>query len=141
VADEVRSLAAKSAQAAMQTAELIKGSVDAVARGTQLTAQTAQILQDIQEKTKFVIESIEKIENASVEQASSIEQIKQGLGQVSSVVQTNAATAQENSATSEEMTAQAATLYEEVGRFKLRNDYTNDYTKDDLALREADAHG
>lgn len=126
VADEVRNLAAKSAEAAKQTADLIQASVATVSKGTQMTKQTAQILQDIREKTKLVIESIKKIEDASSEQAVAIEQIKQGLNQVSSVVQTNAATAEENSATSEEMSAQAATLHEVVGKFKLDNRYEND---------------
>ena len=119
VADEVRSLAGKSAEAAKQTVELIQNSVATVLKGTQLTAQTAQILQDVGKSAIKVVESVTKIEQASAEQASAIEQIKQGLTQVSSVVQTNAATAEENSATSEEMSAQAATLREEVGKFKL----------------------
>ena len=126
VADEVRNLAAKSAEAAKQTAELIQSSVATVAKGSQLTTQTAQILQDVGQKAKKVVESIEKIESASSEQAVAIDQIKQGLNQVSSVIQTNAATAEENSATSEEMSAQAATLREEVGRFRLKNDYESE---------------
>lgn len=126
VADEVRNLAAKSAEAAKQTAGLIQTSVATISKGTQMTTQTAQILQDIREKTKLVIESIIKIDQASAEQAAAIEQIKQGLYQVSSVVQTNAATAEENSATSEEMSAQAATLHEEVGKFKLYDEYNKD---------------
>ncbi|MDF3004494.1 MAG: methyl-accepting chemotaxis sensory transducer [Oscillospiraceae bacterium] len=125
VADEVRNLAAKSAEAAKQTSDLIQASVATMSKGTQITTQTAQILLDIQEKTKLVIESILKIDDASSEQAAAIEQIKQGLHQVSSVVQTNAATAQENSATSEEMSAQAAALHDEVGKFKLNNRYEN----------------
>ncbi len=123
VADEVRNLAAKSAEAAKQTTELIRASVQTVAKGTQITAQTAQILSDVGEKAQMVSTSIEKIERASAEQALAIEQIKQGLTQVSAVVQTNAATAEENSATSEEMSAQAATLREEVGKFKLETGY------------------
>ena len=67
------------------------------------------------------MDSIAKIDIASTEQAAALEQIKQGLNQISAVVQTNAATAEENSATSEEMSAQAATLHEEVRKFKLRN--------------------
>ncbi len=126
VADEVRNLAAKSAEAAKQTSDLIQASVTTVSKGTQITTQTAQILQDIREKTNLVIESIIKIDDASTEQAVAIEQIKQGLNQVSSVVQTNAATAEENSATSEEMSAQANTLHEEVGKFKLKNGYGRD---------------
>ena len=121
VADEVRNLAAKSAEAAKRTSDLIQASVETVSKGTRITTQTAQILLDIRDKTKFVIDSISKIDDASAEQAAAIEQIKQGLHQVSSVVQTNAATAEENSATSEEMSAQATTLHEEVRKFKLKN--------------------
>lgn len=119
VADEVRSLAAKSAEAAKQTAELIQNSVDTVSKGTQITVQTAKILQDVGTNALKVTESFAKIEQASAEQAGAIEQMQIGLSQVSSVVQTNAATAEENSATSEEMSAQAAALREEVGKFKL----------------------
>ena len=126
VADEVRNLAAKSAEAAKQTADLIQRSVATVAEGTQITAQTAQILQNVEEKSNLVSESIVKIDQSSTEQAVAIEQVKQGLNQVSAVVQTNAATAEENSATSEEMSAQAATLREEVGKFALDSGYEKD---------------
>ncbi len=121
VADEVRSLAAKSAEAAQQTGELIQNSVSTVSKGSQLATETAQILQDVEQATKAVTESFVVIEEASAAQASAIDQIRQGLTQVSSVVQMNAATAEENSATSEEMSAQAATLNEEVRKFKLNN--------------------
>lgn len=121
VADEVRSLAAKSAEAAKQTGELIQASVSTVEEGTKVSAQTAQLLHVVEEKTTKVNEVINKINQASADQAAAIEQIKLGLNQVSSVVQTNAATAEENSATSEEMSAQAVTLREEVGKFRLEN--------------------
>ena len=119
VADEVRNLAAKSAEAAHQTSALIQSSVNAVTAGTGITAQTAEILKAVGNSTAKVTESFVKIEQASADQASAIEQISQGLAQVSDVVQTNAATAEENSATSEEMSAQAVTLHQEVGKFKL----------------------
>ncbi len=119
VADEVRNLAAKSAEAAKRTAELIQYAADTVTEGREIAAQTAVILTSVEDKAGLVNESIVKIDHASVEQAAAIEQVKQGLNQVSAVVQTNAATAEENSATSEEMSAQAATLREEVSKFKL----------------------
>lgn len=119
VADEVRNLAAKSAEAAKQTGELIQASVANVAKGTEMTAQTAQILQDVGAINAKVNASLKKINQSSAEQAGAIAQIRQGLSQVSAVIQTNAATAEENSAASEEMSAQAATLQGEVEKFKL----------------------
>ncbi len=119
VADEVRSLAAKSAEAAQQTGELIQASVATVAKGTEITSQTAQILRDVGTSAAQVVDSFGKIEESISQQTVAIEQIRDGLTQISSVVQTNAATAEENSATSEEMSAQAAALRHEVGKFRL----------------------
>ncbi len=115
----MRNLAAKSSEAAKQTATLIQASVASVEKGTEITAQTAQILQSVAVITGNVVESFQQIEHSSAKQAGEIEQIKQGLSQISSIVQTNAATAEENSATSEEMSAQATMLREEVRKFKL----------------------
>ncbi|HWP51325.1 MAG TPA: methyl-accepting chemotaxis protein [Clostridia bacterium] len=122
VADEVRNLAAKSAEAAKQTADLIRHSVETVSAGEKLSAEAAQILNVVAEKTALVGRAIQDIDVASSEQALAIDQINQGLSQVSSVVQTNAATAEESSASSEELAAQAQTLQQEVGKFKLRKD-------------------
>ena len=122
VADEVRNLAAKSAEAAKQTADLIQISTATVSEGERLASETLKLLETVFEKAKVVSRSIEDIEHASTEQASAIEQINLGLSQVSSVVQTNAATAEESSAASEELAAQAQTLQQEVGKFKLHKD-------------------
>lgn len=119
VADEVRNLAAKSAEAAKQTAGLISASVVSVKEGEQILKQTSHALTAVEESATNINEAIDKITRASASQAAAIEQIKEGLNQVSSVIQTNAATAEENSATSEEMSAQAAALRDEIGMFKL----------------------
>jgi methyl-accepting chemotaxis protein len=119
VADEVRNLAAKSAEAAKQTADLIQKSVSTVSEGERLAAETLSILGEVAEKAQIVDQAIRDIEAASSEQAVAIEQINQGLSQVSAVVQNNAATAEESSASSEELAAQAQTLQEEVSKFKL----------------------
>ena len=122
VADEVRNLAAKSAEAAKQTADLIQKSTETVAEGERLASETLKVLDRVSEKARMVSSSIEQIEHASMEQAGAIEQISQGLTQVSAVVQTNAATAEESSAASEELAAQAQTLQEEVGKFRLHEE-------------------
>lgn len=124
VSDEVRNLAAKSAEAAKQTANLIQNSVDSVSKGAQIMEQTAEIFKDLGVNAGEVAKLMSEVEGASFEQAKVIKQFQEGLTQVSSVVQNNAATTQENSATSEEMFAQAETLREEVGRFKLKSDST-----------------
>lgn len=119
VADEVRNLAAKSAEAAKQTADLIEKSTATVTEGEKFANETLRLLEDVAEKASMVGQAIKEIESASLEQTDAIMEINLGLSQVSAVVQTNAATAEESSASSEELAAQAQTLREEVSRFKL----------------------
>jgi len=124
VADEVRNLATKSAEAAQETAALIVRSVEAVSEGGHMASEAARILREVSEKSRLVEQAIQEIENASAQQVIAIEEINQGLSQVSSVVQTNAATAEESSASSEELAAQSVTLQQEVGKFSLKGDQT-----------------
>ncbi len=119
VADEVRNLAAKSAEAAKQTADLIQKSVKMITDGEKLANDTQNLLMDVSTKANLAVEAIQTIASASAEQSAAIEQINQGISQVSAVVQTNAATSEESSAASEELAAQAQTLQNEVTKFKL----------------------
>lgn len=119
VADEVRNLAAKSAQAANQTTDLIQKSVTTVSHGERLAEETLKILITVEEKAQMVDQSIREVEASSSAQAVAIEQINNGLSQVSAVIQTNAATAEESSASSEELATQAQALQSEVVKFKL----------------------
>lgn len=125
VADEVRALAEKSADAAKKTVELIDASIQVVAKGTEITEQTAQILHRVGVSSSSVVDSFERIEKSSSEQSISIENVKEGISQISAIVQTNAANAEENSATSEEMSAQAVSLRNEVEKFKLLKNFAN----------------
>ena len=122
VADEVRSLAGKSAEAAGEATLLTEQTSGAVSNGSLLSAETAGILMDAVSKARLVEDAISAVEDASATQAVAIEQINQGLSQVSMVIQSNAATAEESSASSQELAAQAQTLHGEVTRFKLNKE-------------------
>ena len=122
VAEEVRNLAGKSADAAKQTSELIGNSAEKVKDGFELAESTAKSLAGIAEKVKAMDASIRQIKDASGAQATSVAQITEGLGQVSSVIQTNSATAEESAAASEELSAQASRLKKEIGWITLRRE-------------------
>lgn len=120
VAEEVRNLAARSANAAKETTAMIEGSIKKVDSGTKIANNTATALQSIVEDVAKVADLISHITVSSNEQALGVAQINQGILQVSQVVQTNSATSEESAASSEELNHQAQLLQEQVSRFTLK---------------------
>lgn len=122
VAEEVRNLAARSAKAAEETAELIESSVVLTDRGAQMAQQTADGLKGIMEGTTKVSDLLEEIAAASNEQAQGISQVTTGLSQIDQVTQQNTASAEESAAASEELSGQAVQMLGMMKKFKLNND-------------------
>ena len=119
VADEVRSLATRSQEASKGTTALIDDTVRAVAEGTQLSNDTNKALHDVIMSAQKVLEEMTLISDATEEQADSIAQVTIGIDQISSVVQTNSATAEQSAAAIEELSSQAELLKKLVSQFNL----------------------
>lgn len=130
VAEEVRNLAARSANAAKETTDMIEGSIKKSEGGTRIANETEEALNKIVEEVAKAAELVGDIAVASNEQANAIGQINQGIMQVSQVVQSNSATSEESAAASEELSGQADLLQEMVGRFKLKG-IDKSYSKHD----------
>lgn len=121
VSEEVRSLAAKSAEAASQTAELIEDSIAKVQYGSEHAAKTAKKLDEIVTAVDNIVTLIQEIAAASNDQANALSQVSMAVDQVSQVIQTNSATSEECAAASEELSNQSANLRVLVDQYKLRN--------------------
>ncbi len=119
VADEVRNLATKSQEASASTATLIEDTVKAVKEGGRLATETDESLREVVLRAEKVMEAVNLISDATQQQTHDVAQVSVGIDQISSVVQTNSATAEESAAASEQLSGQANLLKELVGRFTL----------------------
>lgn len=120
VAEEVRNLAARSAKAAQETAELIESSTEKTSQGTKIAERTSTALEEIVGSITKVTDLIGEIAEASNEQAQGIAQVNVGLQQIDQVIQQSTATAEESAATSEQLSSQTAHLNSMLGHFVLK---------------------
>ena len=119
VAEEVRNLAGRSAEASKQTADMIENSIQRVQKGSKLADDTRNALQIISELVERITVSGNIIAKTSDEQAASASQIDSALMQISRITQTNSATSEECAAASEELSAQTRTLNTQISKYKL----------------------
>ena len=120
VAEEVRSLAAKSAEASQNTSALIGRSIASVNQGTRIADAAAKQLEHVVSGASEIVETINGIAVDAQTQAGAVERIQTQIGQITGVVQTNSATAEESAASSQQLSAQASVLKQLVKTFRLR---------------------
>jgi len=119
VAGEVRSLAEKSAEASQSTAALIEKSVQSINKGTDMADSVAFYLKQIVSMSETSADLVRGISESSAEQAEAIARVSDGLGRISSVVQTNSATSEKSASASQELSGQAQILKGVIAQFKL----------------------
>ena len=119
VADQIGKLAADSAQSVVNTRDLIDKTLVEIEKGNTITRTTAesfnQIIADMESFAEIAENTMEKANS----QAESLEQIGQGIEQLSGVVQGNAAASEENTAISINLAEGAAKMHDRVNIFKL----------------------
>ncbi len=121
VANEIRELADQSAKAAVDTRDLIESSIREVMEGNHAAERASEAIQTVVDGIKQIADFSKDLKIMIDDQTESMRQAEVGVNQISEVIQNNAATAQEASATGQELSAQAITLDELVGQFKLKN--------------------
>lgn len=119
VADQIRQLAEQSSKAAVETRELIEGTIQEISEGSRAAERAASVIETVVNGIGQIAASSKTVSSTAADQAIAMKQAEQGVGQISEVVQSNSATAEESSATSQELSAQALCLDELIGKFIL----------------------
>ncbi len=119
VADEVRNLAQRAAQAAGETTSLIDESVKKAQEGTTVATSVGAALTSIVEQINKVSDLVDGITKASEEQAQGVDQVNTAVTQMNTVTQQNAAGSEELAAAAEQMSSQVACLREMIAQYKL----------------------
>lgn len=119
VANEVRSLASKSSQAAQNTGVLIRDSMQDIKTGTASTSQAISAMQVINDCIESIKTLMDEIALASVQQSEMILSVEGGIKDISNVVQANTTTAEESAGVSRELSNQANILKNLIGQFRI----------------------
>ncbi|MBD3411375.1 MAG: HAMP domain-containing protein, partial [Ignavibacteriales bacterium] len=119
VAEEVRNLAARSAKAAKETADMIELAIARAENGAESVGQAAERLKEILQGSERTSAILIEIAAASNEQAAGINQINTGLSQIDKVTQQNTAHAEQSASSAQELARQADALQEALDQFKL----------------------
>jgi len=132
VAEEVRNLAIRAAEAAKNTAGLIEGTVKKIKDGAEIVNTTNKDFAEVAEKSVKVAELVNEISAASTEQAEGINQVNKAVVEMDKVVQQSAANAEELASASEETNAQAEMMRSHI--ITLKEIVSGDASLDDTGF-------
>ncbi len=119
VAEEVRSLAAKSAEAAKNTGGLIGRSVRDAKAGTESADLAISAMQVINDCIQSVKTLMDQIAHASVLQSEMVASVNEGIKEISKVIQANSAATAESAGVSQELSGQANILNSLIRQFRM----------------------
>ncbi|MCI9005712.1 MAG: methyl-accepting chemotaxis protein [Lachnospiraceae bacterium] len=119
VAEEVRSLAAKSAEAAKNTGGLIGRSVRDAKAGTESADLAISAMQVINDCIQSVKTLMDQIAHASVLQSEMVASVNEGIKEISKVIQANSTATAESAEVSQELSGQANILNSLIRQFQM----------------------
>ncbi len=119
VAGEVRALAQRSAQAAREIKQLIYSSVEKIEGGSGLVQTAGATMDEIVDGVRNITSVIAEISVAAKEQSTGLEQVNQAVSQLDDTTQQNAALVEQSAAAATSLREQAARLAQTVGEFRL----------------------
>ncbi len=121
VAEEVRNLAGRSAEAAKDTTNLIETTMNEIDKGVEKVNVTAEILKKIMESVDKVNGLVQDIALGSEEQRTGIEEMTKALNQVNDIVQQNSSISEETASSSEDLKSQSMNLQKTMQQFRLKD--------------------
>lgn len=127
VATEVRALAQRSSEAALQIKSLIGGASQQVERGVTLVGRTGEALTAIVKQVTEISHHITRIASSAVEQSEGLSEITTGMNQLDNATQQNAAMAEEATAATHTLKAESRELTDLVSRFRTENAQASRY--------------
>jgi methyl-accepting chemotaxis protein len=119
VANEVRSLAARSADAAKEIKKLINASVERVAQGSAQVEQAGLTMSEVVRSIRHVTDTMGEISAASNEQSLGVAQVGEAVTQMDEATQQNAALVEQMAAAASSLRSQSHELVQVVSVFKL----------------------
>lgn len=120
VAEEVRVLAGKSADAANQTKLLIEDTIEKTKVGSRISYEASETFKNIVASANKIADVVIKITDSSTTQQQDIEKIHLEIGKISDVVAGNAAISEETATATQRMNESADVIKSSMHKFSLR---------------------